>query len=65
MRLALTVLGHTLAIDAAITCPDHEPERDTDMGAVIEHADTEPDMRADLDARVRPGDTFGFRQAKG
>ena len=64
MRLALTVLGHTLAIDAAITCPDHEPDRDTDM-ASMEHADTEPDHRAELDARVRPSDTLGFRQTRG
>ena len=62
MRLALTVFGHTLAIDAGITCPDHgQPEREVDMGAMIEHADTEPDPRAELDHRVRPDQTLGFR----
>lgn len=66
MRLALTIFGHTLAIEAGITCPDEgHPDREVDMGAMIEHADTEPDHRAELDARVRPSDTLGFRQTRG
>ena len=42
--------------------PDHgEPEREVDMnGTIVEHADTEPDHRAELDQRVRP-EAFGFR----
>ena len=62
MRLALTVFGHTFAIEGTITCPDGGgiPDREVDMGALIEHGDTEPDHRAELDARVRP--TLGFRQ---
>lgn len=60
MRLTLTAFGHTLTIDAGITCPGQEPGREVDMGAMIEHADTEPDHRAELDQRVRP-EAFGFR----
>ena len=63
MRLVLTLFGHTLTLDAGLTCPDHgEPGRDVDMGALVEHADTEPDHRAELDARVRPEAHLGFRQ---
>ena len=63
MRLALTIFSHTFSIDAGITCPDHgQPDREVDMGSMVEHADTEPDRRAELDARVRPDETFGFRQ---
>ena len=69
MRLTLTAFGHTLTLDAGLTCPEHEPGRDVDMGALVEHADTEPDQhadtepdqRAELDARVRP-EALGFRQ---
>lgn len=62
MRVTLAAFGHTLTINAAIDCPDRgEPEREVDMnGTIVEHADTEPDHRAELDARVRPG-AFGFR----
>lgn len=61
MRLSLTLFGHTLTLDAGLTCPEHEPEREVDMGSLVEHADTEPDHRAELDARVKP-EAFGFRQ---
>ena len=61
MRLVLTLFGHTLTLDAGLTCPEHEPGRDVDMGALVEHADTEPDQRAELDARVRH-EAFGFCQ---
>ena len=62
MRVTITAFGHTLTIDTAIGCPDHgEPEREVDMnGTIVEHADTEPDHRAELDQRVRP-EAFGFR----
>ena len=61
MRFTLTAFGHTLKIDTAIGCPEHgEPEREVDMGSLVEHADTEPDHRAELDQRVRP-EAFGFR----
>ena len=60
MRLVLTLFGHALTLDAGLTCPEHEPGRDVDMGALVEHADTEPDHRAELDQRVRP-EAFGFR----
>ena len=63
MRLALTVFGHTLTIDTRIDCPDDGAERDVDLnGTIVEHADTEPDHRAELDHRVRPDQTLGFRQ---
>lgn len=52
MRLALTVFGHTLTIDTRIDCPDDGAERDVDLnGTIVEHADTEPDHRAELDHR--------------
>ena len=63
MRLALTVFGHTLTIDTRIDC-DHDDgaERDVDLnGTIVEHADTYPDPRAELDHRVRPDQTLGFR----
>ena len=62
MRLALTVFGHTLTIDTRIDCPDDDgAERDVDLnGTIVEHADTYPDPRAELDHRVRP-EAFGFR----
>ena len=64
MRLTLTAFGHTLTIDTAIGCTEHgEPEREVDMGSLVEHADTEPDHRAELDQRVRP-EAFGFRQQR-
>ena len=64
MRLTLTAFGHTLTIDTAIGCPGHgEPEREVDMDSLVEHADTEPDHRAELDQRVRP-EAFGFRQQR-
>ena len=59
MRLALTVFGHTLTIDTRIDC-DHDDgdERDVDLnGTIVEHADP----RAELDHRVRPDQTLGFR----
>ena len=49
MRLALTVFGHTLTIDTRIDCPDDGAERDVAP-------------RAELDHRVRPDQTLGFRQ---
>ena len=61
MRLALTVFGHTLTIDTRIDCPDDGAEREVDMGSLVEHADTEPDHRAELDHRVRHDQTLGFR----
>lgn len=65
MRLTLTAFGHTLTINTAIGCPGHgEPEREVDMnGTIVEHVDTEPDHRAELDQRVRP-EAFGFRQQR-
>ena len=32
------------------------------MGSLVEHADTEPDHRAELDHRVRTDQKLGFRQ---
>ena len=61
MRLAFTVFGHTLTIDTRIDCPDDGAEREVDMGSLVEHADTYPDPRAELDHRVRPDQTLGFR----
>ena len=52
MRLALTVFGHTLTIDTRIDCPDDGAERDVDLNGTI----------AELDHRVRPDQTLGFRQ---
>ena len=62
MRLALTVFGRTLTIDTRIDCPDDGAEREVDMGSLVEHADPYPDPRAELDHRVRPDQTLGFRQ---
>ena len=64
MRLALAVFGHTLTIDTRIDCPDDDgDERDVDLnGTIVEHADPYPDPRAELDHRVRPDQTLGFRQ---
>ena len=63
MRLALTVFGHTLTIDTRIDCPDDGAERDVDLnGTIVERADPYPDHRAELDHRVRPDQTLGFRQ---
>lgn len=62
--MRLTAFGHTLTINTAIGCPEHgEPEREVDMGSIVEHADTEPDHRAELDQRAMP-EAFGHRQQR-
>ena len=40
----------------------HRVISDLDKTALAEHADPYPDHRAELDHRVRPDQTLGFRQ---
>ena len=68
MRLALTVFGHALVLEGNLHCPEppeppEQPEqRDSALDAYVETTGTHPDERAELDSRVRPELTFGFRQ---
>ena len=63
MRIQIDALGHTwhLNITAGIHCPA-EPDRDTQLDSLVEHAGPYPDPRAELDHRVRHDQTLGFRQ---
>ena len=63
MRIQIDALGHTwhLNITAGIHCPA-EPDRDTQLDSLVETVGNQPDHRAELDHRVRPEQTLGFRQ---
>ena len=63
MRIQIDALGHTwhLNITAGIYCPA-EPDRDTQLDSLVETVGNQPDRRAELDHRVRPDQTLGFRQ---
>lgn len=63
MRIQIDALGHTwhLNITAGIHCPA-EPDRDTQLDSLVETVGNQPDHRAELDHRVRPDQTLGFRQ---
>ena len=39
-----------------------EPDRDTQLDSLVETVGNQPDHRAELDHRVRPDQTLGFRQ---
>lgn len=68
MRLVLTVFGHALVLEGNLHCPEQpeQPEqRDSALDAYVETTGTHPDERAELDSRVRPALTFGFRQQQG
>ena len=62
MRIQIDALGHTwhLNITAGIHCPA-EPDRDTQLDSLVETVGNQPDPRAELDHRVRPDQTLGFR----
>lgn len=62
MRIQIDALGHTwhLNITAGIHCPA-EPDRDTQLDSLVETVGNQPDHRAELDHRVRPDQTLGFR----
>ena len=62
MRIQIDALGHTwhLNITAGIHCPA-EPDRDTQLDSLVETVGNKPDHRAELDHRVRPDQTLGFR----
>ena len=42
--------------------PEQPEQRDSALDAYVETTGTHPDERAELDSRVRPELTFGFRQ---
>lgn len=68
MRLVLTVFGHALVLEGNLHCSEQseQPEqRDSALDAYVETTGTHPDERAELDSRVRPELTFGFRQKQG
>lgn len=65
MRLVLTVFGHALVLEGNLHCPEQPEQRDSALDAYVETTGTHPDERAELDSRVRPELTFGFRQQQG
>lgn len=65
MRLVLTVFGHALVLEGSLHCPEQPEQRDSALDAYVETTGTHPDERAELDSRVRPALTFGFRQQQG